>query len=85
MSRTVFAQQFTRLVGESPISWLTQLRMERGAMLLNEKARSVGQVAEELGYRTEAAFRRAFKRRRGIGPGAHRRGNAAPDVRAPSP
>ena len=76
MSRTVFAQQFARLVGEPPISWLTRLRMERGAALLDERSRSVGEVAEALGYRTEAAFRRAFKRSRGIGPGAHRRGGA---------
>lgn len=73
MSRTVFAQQFARLVGEPPISWLTRLRMERGADMLSDRSRSVGQVAAALGYRTEAAFRRAFKRNRGIGPGAHRR------------
>ncbi len=73
-SRTVFAQTFARLVGEPPMSWLTRLRMERGAALLQDRTRSVGQVAESLGYQTEAAFRRAFKRTRGVGPGAHRRG-----------
>lgn len=76
LSRTTFTQRFASLVGEPPISWLTRLRMERGAHLLADRTRSVGQVAEVLGYRTEAAFRRAFKRSRGIGPGAYRRRSA---------
>lgn len=73
MSRTAFVQRFTALVGQPPIAWLTRLRMERGAALLADAELSVGKVAAQLGYRTEAAFRRAFKRARGIGPGAIRR------------
>lgn len=72
-SRTVFAERFLELVGEPPIAWLTMLRMNRGAVLLEDPRRSVADVAADLGYRTAAAFRRAFKRARGVGPGAVRR------------
>lgn len=73
MSRTSFAQLFASTVGEPPMAWLTRLRMERAAGMLRDRRLSVGHVASQLGYGTEAAFRRAFKRSRGVGPGALRR------------
>lgn len=74
MSRTAFSVTFGELVGEPPLRYLTALRMRRAAELLQDRGRSVAAVAEELGYETEAAFRRAFKRVQGVGPGAVRRG-----------
>lgn len=76
MSRTAFAQHFARLVGQTPMGYLTDLRMREAERLLREPNRSVARVAEQMGYSTEAAFRKAFKRVWGIGPGAQRRNRA---------
>ncbi|HTT37204.1 MAG TPA: AraC family transcriptional regulator [Burkholderiales bacterium] len=73
MSRTVFAERFAQLLGQTPIQYLTAWRMQLAEDLLREDRRSVAQVADRLGYQTEAAFRRAFKRVRSVSPGAVRR------------
>jgi AraC family transcriptional regulator, activator of mtrCDE len=73
MSRTAFAMRFSAVVGEPPMQYLAKWRMQRAETLLRDRRLSVAQVAERLGYSTEAAFRRAFKRLRGIGPGETRR------------
>jgi AraC-like DNA-binding protein len=73
MSRTVFAEQFTLLLEQTPMQYLTNWRMHLADEMLRERRLSVAQVAEQLGYRGETAFRRAFKRVRGIGPGNVRR------------
>jgi AraC family transcriptional activator of mtrCDE len=73
MSRTAFAASFSELVGVPPMHYVTTLRMRRAAALLRDPRNSVGAVAARLGYRSEAAFRRAFKRLEGSGPGALRR------------
>jgi len=73
MARTAFAQRFAAVVGETPINYLSGWRMQQAEALLRDRRNSVAQVAEHLGYATEAAFRRAFKRVRGIGPGEVRR------------
>lgn len=74
LSRTAFATHFAAVLGQGPIDYLTQWRMTEAQRLLNEPGLSVASVADRLGYRTEAAFRRAFKRVTGEGPGATRRG-----------
>lgn len=73
MSRTAFAQRFTALLGKPPLAYLTAWRMHQAERWLREERMPVSQVAELLGYSTDAAFRRAFKRARGIGPGQVRR------------
>lgn len=73
MSRTAFATHFVAVMGQGPIDYLTQWRMTEAQRLLNEPGLSVAAVADRLGYGTEAAFRRAFKRVTGDGPGAVRR------------
>lgn len=73
MSRTVFAERFTRLLGQTPMQYLAHWRMQLADQLLREQRSSVAQIAERLGYQTEAAFRRAFKRVRGVAPGGVRR------------
>jgi AraC-like DNA-binding protein len=73
MSRTAFAVGFAQLVGAPPMHYVAALRMHRAAALLKDPRNSVAAVASRLGYRSEAAFRRAFKRLKGVGPGALRR------------
>lgn len=73
MSRTAFMQRFHALVGDSPMVWLTRLRMARAADLLADPTISIAEIGARLGYRAEAAFRRAFKRQVGHAPGTYRR------------
>lgn len=76
MSRTAFAQRFNEVLGISPIHHLTEWRMTQAERLLQDQRLSVAAVAERMGYRTEAAFRRSFKRFHGFGPGHVRRAAA---------
>lgn len=77
MSRTSFAERFNAVVGETPLHYLTGWRMQLADAALREGRKNVAQIAGEVGYETEAAFRRAFKRLRGVGPGSVRRAAAA--------
>ena len=72
MSRTVFAERFAALLGRTPMQYLAAWRMHLADEMLRSRS-SVAQVADQLGYQTETAFRRAFKRLRGVGPGDVRR------------
>jgi AraC family transcriptional regulator, activator of mtrCDE len=74
MSRTGFAKHFADTLGCGPIEYLAQWRMTEARRLLAEPRMSVAAVADALGYKTEAAFRRAFKRITGLAPGEVRRG-----------
>ena len=80
MSRPNFARVFAALSGSTPIQLLTQLRMEQAAALLQRGEHSVGEVAERVGYQSEAAFNRAFTRHVGTGPGSFRRRAGADGV-----
>lgn len=73
MSRSAFAQHFAERVGAPPIDYLTRWRMTQAELMLRDPAVSVARVAEQMGYETEAAFRKAFKRIHGVGPGSIRR------------
>ena len=73
MSRTVFAERFAALLGQTPMQYLAAWRMHLAEEMLGDRRSSVAQIAEKLGYQTEAAFRRAFRRVRGVGPGDVRR------------
>jgi transcriptional regulator GlxA family with amidase domain len=73
LSRSTFAERFTTLVGVPPMSYLTAWRMQVAAQALRESRRSTAQVAEAVGYESEAAFARAFKREMGVNPGEYRR------------
>ncbi|HET6567375.1 MAG TPA: AraC family transcriptional regulator [Rhodothermales bacterium] len=72
LSRSALARRFTDLLGEPPILYLTGWRMQLAKRLLQEPALSIPQVAEEVGYTSEAAFNRAFKRCVGKPPGIWR-------------
>ncbi|WP_028492034.1 AraC family transcriptional regulator [Thioalkalivibrio sp. ALE19] len=69
MSRSSFAERFHVLVGQSPIEYLTQWRMVLAERLLRDGRESVAGVMEQVGYASEPAFRKAFKRVHGFGPG----------------
>ena len=73
MSRSVFAERFTALVGHPPMHYLALWRMHVAAQQLREGQGSVAQIAFEVGYGSEAAFSRAFKRQFGTSPGMWRR------------
>lgn len=72
MSRATFARLFKQAANATPADVLTQLRMARAARMLDD-GRAAGEVGEAVGYQSEAAFNRAFKRQYGVGPGAYRR------------
>ena len=73
MSRSAFAARFTELVGEPAMQYVTRFRMRTAMDWLCAEGAGMGEVAERLGYRSEAAFSRAFKRTMGMSPGAVRR------------
>ena len=73
MSRSVFAERFTSLVGQPPMQYLTLWRMHVAAQRLREGRGSVAQIGFAIGYESEAAFSRAFKRQFGTSPGTWRK------------
>jgi AraC-like DNA-binding protein len=73
LSRTRFAVRFRDLMGQTPFEYVARWRMTCAKTELRRLSRSIADTARELGYRSEAAFNRAFTKRYGIGPGAFRR------------
>jgi AraC-like DNA-binding protein len=72
MSRSGFSARFTSLVGESAMRYLTRWRMQLARAQLLETSDSLSVLADRLGYQSEAAFSRAFKRVFGVSPGSLR-------------
>jgi AraC-like DNA-binding protein len=79
VSRTVFAERFTRLLGEAPLTYVSRCRMQLGARLLETTDDTVLQVALNAGYESEAAFNRAFKREFALPPARYRSQRRAAD------
>jgi AraC-like DNA-binding protein len=73
MSRSAFADRFTAFVGQPPMQYLAQWRMQLAAGRLATSTAKVAAIAEEVGYDSEAAFSRAFKRLMGVSPAVWRR------------
>lgn len=73
-SRSVLAERFLKLVGSPPMQYLTQWRMLLAANLLRSSNSSLIRIAEEVGYQTDTAFSRAFRREFGAPPATWRRG-----------
>lgn len=73
MSRSTFAEKFAAVIGQPPIRYLTNWRMQLAAHKLREGKLSIAQIAFEIGYESEAAFTRAFKRELGEPPGSWRK------------
>lgn len=73
LSRSAFAARFTTLLGEAPMGYLARWRMQIAADRLRQ-GQPVARIAYEVGYESEAAFNRAFKRAFGTPPAAWRKG-----------
>jgi len=82
MSRSAFAARFTELVGEPTMSYVTRWRMHLAAAALRDEDATVAALADRFGYRSEAAFARAFKRVVGSPPGAVRRARPVESIAA---
>jgi len=72
-SRSALAERFTRFVGMPPLQYLTRWRMVVAADKLRDKRGDLARIAASVGYKSEAAFNRAFKREFGTSPGQWRR------------
>jgi AraC-like DNA-binding protein len=73
VSRSVLSERFRHFLGESPIAYLTRWRLRLGARALTSTGHSVAQIASAVGYESEAAFNRAFKREYDVPPARYRR------------
>jgi AraC-like DNA-binding protein len=76
-SRSVLAERFQHLVGSSPMQYLTQWRMLLASNLLARSNAPLASIAQDVGYQTDTAFSRAFRREYGAPPAAWRRNQAA--------
>ncbi|HEY7182236.1 MAG TPA: AraC family transcriptional regulator [Blastocatellia bacterium] len=76
MSRSAFANRFSELVGEPPLRYLSRWRMHKAIEMLREGRLTTAEIAPLVGYESEAAFSKAFKKWNGQGPGAYRRSAA---------
>jgi AraC-like DNA-binding protein len=72
-SRSVLAERFNRFLGEPPLTYLARWRMQLAARKLQMTQNTVGSVAADVGYESEAAFNRAFKREFGVPPARYRK------------
>jgi AraC-like DNA-binding protein len=81
MSRTAFASRFNHYVGVPPMQYLVRWRLQLAAHLLERSDVSIAQATAEVGYESEAAFNRAFKKFVGIPPGAWRDGRSGLQAR----
>jgi AraC-like DNA-binding protein len=79
-SRSVLAERFTDLVGIPPMQYLAKWRMQIASGLLSGGTTNIATVAAEIGYSSEAAFSRAFKKLVGVPPSAWRRRSTYPDA-----
>lgn len=76
-SRATLGRRFVAGVGEPPLAYLARARMQEAAQLLLASDAGLGAIAEQVGYQSEFAFNRAFRRAFGIPPGAYRRARRA--------
>lgn len=80
-SRSVLAERFQELVGTAPMQYLTQWRMLLAANLLCRSNAPLARIAEDVGYQTDTAFSRAFRREYGSPPAAWRRSRLTANAR----
>lgn len=72
MSRSAFAVRFKELVGQTPLDYVTEWRMQKAIQLLRKGDKKLIDVAQSVGYDSDAAFSKAFKRIVGASPGEYR-------------
>lgn len=73
LSRAAFAARFAHKVGDTPMQYLLRCRMRHAIAMLRDHRATLSNIAERVGYGSEAAFSAAFKRHTGLAPGAYRR------------
>ena len=71
MSRSAFAARFKELLGQTPFEYVTEWRMQKAMQLLQQRDKKLVDVARSVGYESDAAFSKAFKRVVGASPGAY--------------
>jgi AraC-like DNA-binding protein len=72
ISRSALVERFTRYLAEPPMTYLTHWRLQLAARSLESTSRGVAEIAADVGYESDAAFNRAFKREFGQPPGRYR-------------
>jgi AraC-like DNA-binding protein len=72
ISRSALVERFTKYLSEPPMTYLTRWRLQLAARSLEKTSRGVAEIAADVGYESEAAFNRAFKREYGQPPGRYR-------------
>jgi AraC-like DNA-binding protein len=77
LSRSVFAERFRRLLGDTPMDYLQRWRMHLAAQMLREGRETTANIAEKVGYESEASFAKAFKKLIGVAPGAFRKASSS--------
>jgi AraC-like DNA-binding protein len=77
MSRSAFAARFKELLGQTPLDYLTQWRMQKAIQLLPQRNKKLIEIAQSIGYESDAAFSKAFKRVVGLTPGEYRQNGPA--------
>jgi transcriptional regulator GlxA family with amidase domain len=77
LSRPALVERFTRYLSEPPMAYLMRWRLQLAARALAATSRGVAEIAADVGYESEAAFNRAFKRQFGTPPARYRRENKA--------
>ncbi|WP_235912084.1 AraC family transcriptional regulator [Mesorhizobium xinjiangense] len=73
ISRSAFAERFTRVIGEPPMRYLARQRFEQATARLRDSTDPIARIAFDVGYESEAAFNRAFRREYGVPPASWRR------------
>ncbi len=71
MSRSAFAARFKELLGQTPLEYVTEWRMQKAMQLLEQRDKKLIDVARAVGYESDAAFSKAFKRVVGVNPGEY--------------
>jgi len=85
VSRSVLAERFRHFLNEPPMAYLTRWRLQLGAQMLVSTSYSVAQIASEVGYESEAAFNRAFKREFEAPPARFRSQSRSAQAKPPRP
>jgi len=83
ISRSGLVERFTRYLSEPPMTYLTRWRLQLAARSLERTSRGVAEIAGDVGYESEAAFSRAFKREFGRPPGRYRSDHKGSLVKSP--
>lgn len=77
MSRSAFAARFKELLGQTPLDYVTEWRMQKAIQLLSQRNKKLIDIAQSIGYESDAAFSKAFKRVVGLTPGEYRQNRLA--------